>query len=267
MIIRNAEKAGVVLENEFVAVDSLETRLGRCVVEPVMNGHLMPERPLEIKITATGKNEAKQQLLAAATARAMVIARAQPDVRARIWAQCGTRNRVLNDLLASLGFDSDDAMVRMRRRIVRGGNTAPRPEGCVFIEDRLDDPAERGFFLERADQLFRLPDPEAWLKTAAAKPAFRRLLLTARSGLAGELVCWSETARTGVIGLVYTTPSWRGRGVATHLMEAARQHFSRQGVYEAVFDVRWRMTPAVRLAATAGYRRSETLYRMPGIDL
>ena len=36
---------------------------------------------------------------------------------------------------------------------------------------------------------------------------------------------------------------------------------------EAVADVRWRQTAATQLAATAGYRRGETLLRLPGIDL
>ncbi|MBQ8952569.1 MAG: GNAT family N-acetyltransferase, partial [Clostridia bacterium] len=146
----------------------------------------------------------------------------------------------------------------------------------------------RRFFLERQEQLFHRENARAWLDETAAKPGFRRLLLTARSGLAGELICWMDPeARAGVVGLVYTVPDWRRRGVASYLMEEARQYFDQcrlpeeflprlrfakdrpleDTLLEAVADVRWRMLPATRLAATAGYRREKTLLRLPGIDL
>ena len=77
--------------------------------------------------------------------------------------------------------------------------------------------------------------------------------------------------------------TWRG----SYLMEAARQYFDscrlpaeylprlrfakdrplEDTLLEAVADVRWRQTAATQLAATAGYRRGETLLRLPGIDL
>lgn len=288
MIIRNAHKSGKQLENVFEAVDSLDNSFGWCRVDPLMNGDLMPERPLEIKISAGGEDEAQLQLLAAAMARAMVIAREHQNVKARVFAEVSPDDDALMERLASLGFIDDDAIVRMRRRVVSGPATARLPEGCVLIADRLDDAAERRFFLERAEQLFRVENAEAWLQSISAKPGFRRLLLTARNGLAGELICWAEPeSRTGVIGQVYTAPDWRRKGVASHLMGAARQYFDAYRVSdeylpklrfakdrplddrltESMLDVRLRMTAAARLAAASGYRRDETLIRLPGIDL
>ena len=288
MIIRNAVESGQRLENAFVAVDALENSYGWCRVEPHMNDHLMPERPLEIKIAAGGREEAQQQLLAAAMARAMVIAREQPEVKARVYAECAPEDDQLMERLVSLGFADDDAWVRMRRRVVGGPNPVPLPEGCVLIADRLDDPTERRFFLEREERLFHRVNARAWLDEIGQRPGFRRLLLTARSGLAGELICWMDPeARAGVVGQVYTVPDWRRRGVASYLMEEARQYFDQcrlpeaylprlrfakdrpleDTLLEAVADVRWRQTAAARLAATAGYRREKTLMRLPGIDL
>lgn len=288
MIIRNAHESGKKLENVFEAVDLLENKCGWCRVDPLMNGDLMPERPLEIKISAGGQDDVQTQLLAAALTRAMVIAREHPGVKARVYAECAPDDAALMKRLAALGFADDDAIVRMRRRVVSGPATARLPEGCVLIADKLDDPAEHRFFLERAAWLFRIENAEAWLNGLAARPGFRRLLLTARSGLAGEMICWAEPEmRTGVIGQVYTAPDWRRKGVASHLMEAARQYFDAyrlpdeylpkvrfakdrpldDKLLEAVLDVRLRMTTASHLAAAAGYRRDETLLRLPGIDL
>ena len=70
-----------------------------------------------------------------------------------------------------------------------------------------------------------------------------------------------------MIGLVYTTPAWRKRGVGGYLMEVARDYLYQSRIAEAVYDVRWQMSDAVNLAARVGYRRSETLMRLPGINV
>lgn len=267
MIIQNVTSGKTPLENSFVALDRQANSLGRCDVEPLMNEHLMPGRPYELKLSVQGRPEARLQLYAAGIARAMALARAQSGVNARIYTECPVQNDALMEQLRSLGFIDDDARIRMRRRIVPGSSTAPLPAGCTFVNDRLGDPVERAFFLKRAEKLFKLPEPEAWLDAAVQRPCFRRFLLTTRDGLAGELLCWARTQQTGVIGLAYTTPAWRRRGVGGYLMEVARDYFYQSRIAEAICDVRWQMSDAVNLAARAGYRRNETLMRLPGINV
>ncbi|MDD7366086.1 MAG: hypothetical protein PUG91_02180, partial [Clostridiales bacterium] len=267
MIIQNVTSGKTPLENSFVALDRQANSLGRCDVEPLMNEHLMPGRPYELKLSVQGRPEARLQLYAAGIARAMALARAQSGVNARIYTECPVQNGAQMEQLRSLGFIDDDARIRMRRRIVPGSSTAPLPAGCTFVNDRLGDPVERAFFLKRAEKLFKLPEPEAWLDAAVQRPCFRRFLLTTRDGLAGELLCWARTQQTGVIGLAYTTPAWRRRGVGGYLMEVARDYFYQSRIAEAICDVRWQMSDAVNLAARAGYRRSETLMRLPGINV
>ena len=267
MIIQNATSGKMPLENSFVALDRQANCLGRCDVEPLMNEHLMPARPYELKLTVKGRPEVRLQLYAAGMARAMTLARAQSGVNARIYTECPVQNGALMEQLRSMGFIDDDARIRMRRRMVSGSSTVPLPTGCTLINDRLGDPAERAFFLKRAEKLFKIPDPDGWLDSAALRPCFRRFLLTTRDGLAGELLCWAATERTGVIGLVYTTPAWRRKGVGGYLMEVARDYFYQSRIPEATYDTRWQMSDAVNLAAHVGYRRSETLMRLPGINV
>ena len=102
MIIQNATSGKTPLENSFVALDRQANRLGRCDVEPLMNEHLMPERPYELKLSVQGRPEARLQLYAAGIARAMALARAQSGVNARIYTECPVQNGALMEQLRSL---------------------------------------------------------------------------------------------------------------------------------------------------------------------
>ena len=66
MIIQNVTSGKTPLENSFVALDRQANSLGRCDVEPLMNEHLMPGRPYELKLSVQGRPEARLQLYAAA---------------------------------------------------------------------------------------------------------------------------------------------------------------------------------------------------------
>ena len=267
MIIRTGEQSvdGQERENSFVAVDPLETQLGTLSVTPRMNEELMPERPCEYLLNVHGMRSAAPALLGAGLSRAMLLAR-EAGKPARVYAECGPGEGEKLQMLTDLGFRSDDAVVRMRRRVEDGPNIAHIPDNMVLVEDRLEDDAERRFFLEREEKLFLRDKAEDWLMRLERLNGFARLLLAARNGLAGELLLY-ETGHTGVIVQVYTAPAWRRRGVALHLMESARQRFARDGMQEALVDVRQRMGRAMALCAAAGYRQGELVRRLPGIDL
>lgn len=253
------------LENSFVAVDDLETPMGTLSVAPLRNDELTPERPFEVKLTVHGKAAAADALLGAGLSRGMYLAQ-QEGVPARIYAQCLPSETQKLELLLSLGFKNDDALVRMRRKVVGGLSIARLGEGMAFVEDRLDDETERAFFLEREEKLFRREKAEEWLEKLEKMNGFRRLLAVGRDGLAGELLLY-ETGTVGVVAQVYTAPARRRQHVAMFLLERARQYFYQDRMQEAIADVRLRQTGAVALFASAGYRQSEVVCRYPGVDV
>lgn len=252
--------------NTFIAVDDLENRLGSCEVRQTSAGETMPNRPCEIRIQAEGDLSARHQLLGTALTRAMVLAK-ESGVNARIYAECAPGDEEEMELYRSIGLIDDDALVRMRRRAVAGPSVVRLPEGCALVHDRLEDAQERAYFIERQKQLFRRGNAGQWLDEITRKPLFQRLLLVSREGLCGEMLCWAEDRDTGVIGMVYTAPAWRRKGVAGYLMEAARQYFYQQRIPEITADVRLRMTPVMRLVSAAGYRQTGVLMRYPGMDM
>ncbi len=267
MKIRSAVRPGETGSegNTFIAVDDLENKLGSCRVEPFDRAESLPERPFEVKITAGGDSSAMMQLLGTAFARAIVLAR-DSGSNARVYAECRPQDEARMELYRTIGLIDDDALIRMSRCVVPGPNTVRLPEGCAFVTDDLSDAQERAYFIGRQKQLFGREDAVQWLEMIGRKPLMRRLLLTSREGLVGELVLWAEQGE-GYIGLVYTAPAWRRKGIATYLMEAARQYFYQCRLSESHLDVRLRQTAVMKMAATAGYRQSEILMRLPGVDI
>lgn len=267
MKIRTASKPvdGQALENSFLAVDDLETPMGTLSVTLRMNEELMPERPLELMLTVHGKAAAADALLGAGLSRGMYLAQ-QAGVPARIYSPCQPGENQKLELLLGLGFENNDALARMRRRVVGGLSIARLGAGMAYVEDRLDDETERAFFLEREEKLFKRENAAERLEKLERMNGFRRLLAVDRGGLVGELLMY-ETGTTGVIAQVYTAPAHRRRQVAMFLLERARQCFYQDRMQEAIADVRLRMCGAVALFSSAGYRQSEVVCHYPGIDV
>lgn len=266
--IRHADMPvhGQEIENTFVACDDLEERLGEASVTPSMNSMICPGRPYHLYIRVQGQEEALDALLGAATARALMLARLRPDTPARVYTDCAPDDQQRMKLLATLGYQDDDGLVRMRKRLQRGPIVRPLPAGCTIVRDYLIDENESRFFLERYNTMFGRERDMNWLKSVKAMPNFARLLVVAGDGLAGELLTWSDGA-CGVVGIVQTTPRWQKKGVASYLMELARLYWLDKGLTHAYFDVWTRLTGAVRLAYTSGFRQAEMLTRYPGIDI
>ncbi len=268
MIIRHGveEIYGQAVENTFVAYDDLEEELGQAAVIESHAYMICPGRPYHLLIRARCRPEAQDALIGAATARALQLARMVPDAAARIYTECQPEDEAKMTSLEALGYRDDDGLIRMRKRLSRGPIVKPLPAGCTIVRDYLLDEVESKYFLERYNAMFARNRDMAWLKGLKALPDFARLLVITPGGLAGEMLTWSD-GDAGVVGIIETTPAWQRKGVGSYLMELARLYWLERGLTNAYFDVWSRLTGAVRLAATNGFRPDEMLMRYPGIDI
>jgi len=267
MKIRHADAAaGLPVENTFIALDDLESKIGEASVQETMTPVLCPERPHQILVRASCEAAAESALLGAATTRALVLARKKPEVPSLVYCECAPGDVSRMEALEALGYRNEDGLVRTRRALKHGPIIKKLPPGCTIVRDYLADESESRFFLERYNLMFGRSRDMAWLKGLKHMPDFARLLVIAPTGLAGEMAVWSEDGR-GVIGIVQTVPAWQRKGVASYLMDLARWYFLDRGIAQAHFDVRTRLTAAARLAATSGFRPAEMLMRYPGIEV
>lgn len=255
--------------NTFVIVDDLENRMGKSWIEVHDRAQQMPMRPLEVKLCMEADKElddsGRRQLLGTALSRAILLI-SQQQKNARIYAECPAYDSRQLELLTSVGLVDNEALVSMKRLMDGDIKSVNAPAGCVLICDRLADEQERTFFLQRQEKIFGRENAEEWLAEIRAKTGMRRMMLIHDNGLAAELLCWVENG-SGVIGMVYTAPAWRRKGAAAYLMESARQYFWQHRVMECRIEVRTRMIPMMRLAASVGYSRERVLMRLPGSDM
>lgn len=256
--------------NAFVLVDDLENHLGKCWIEEYHLAQQLPERPLEVRLCYEALSPAlddsgRRQLLGTAFARAMLLV-SQRKENARIYAECRASDTQQLELLTGIGLVNDEMIVSMKREMDGSVKAVTPPKGCILVCDRLADEKERRFFIDRQKKVFGRANADEWLEEILAERGMKRMMLINDSGLVGELVCWVENG-CGVIGMVYTAPAWRRMGAASYLMESARHYFWQHRVMECRIEVRSRMTPMLRLAASIGYSREKILKRLPGTNI
>lgn len=267
MMLRNPREgvSGQPPENVFQAVDERTGAiLGACVITGELKPALYPSRPYQVRLDYEGGTEALDPLLGAALARARAMCRAE-NVPGRIYIRCAPGDEALLQLLRPHGFRDNDGIVRMRKNLpVR--NAFRPPTGCVVVRDKLEDPQERKYFLERYNELFGTGYDGQWLRTFTEAPGFARLLTVAPTGMAGEVVLWREGDQ-GVLGFLQTARRWRRMGVAKYMLGLACDAISEMGLRAARADVRAKIPYILPTMEAAGFFQESLITRYPGIDV
>ena len=252
--------------NAYVAFDHLGLEIGNADVLETMHKALFPTRPLHLQVRAHCSDDALFALMGAATTRALVLARRNRGVPARIFTQVDPNDKVRMDALRTQGYVDNDGLMRMTKDIGHGPLTAPLPKGCVAVADDLSDDMEDQFFIERYNTIFSADVDVDWLNELKQRPYFRRFLLVAQDGLAGELLTWAD-GNAGVVGAIQTPPHWRRKGVASYLLDLVAQYWADMGLTTAYFDIWLRLQNATRLAEACGFQSGRLLKKYPGIDV
>lgn len=266
MILRHAREPmdGQSVENSFEAIDEHSGEaLGGCTIYVHESAQLFPARPTRIYMDIQG-DPAPDALLGAAVARAKELAR-EANGPCRIFTQVEPEDAERMASLAALGFRDSDGLVRMRRALPcpqDGG----MPIGCVVVEDDLDDPIEQKYFLERYNQLFSEAYDFEWLHEFRSHEGFKRILIVAPTGMAGEVVLW-RAGGAGMIAWLHSSKKWRRMGVARRLLELACAEFTAAGLERAEAEVQARIPNILRVMESAGFRQAELILRYPGIDI
>ncbi len=268
MRVRHSKEAlhGQPPENAFIAYDEDECPVGACSIAAQYKPVLYPAQPHRLYIRTEGALSALDTLLGAATARSLMIMREQGIDHARIFTSCAPEDEQKMESLKALGFEDSDALLRLVRVLRPGPAGIPVPRGCTVVMDGLEDETERRYFLDRFNQVMGQARDDSFLDNLKARGRVMRLLMVDSQGLVGELLSQERDGAARVLYL-FTENRWRGRKVASHLMEAARLQWMSRGVERSIMDLCRAQEGAMRAAAYCGYRAEQTLVKFPNITL
>ena len=267
MILRNPREGreGQTPDNIFEAVEPRSGEVvSSCIVYEEQRDVLYPERPYHVRLAIDGDTGAIDSLMGASIARARALCAARNE-GAVIYAPCYPEDEELIEVLEQYGFRNNDSLDRLYAELP-AQTDAHLPMGCVVVHDKLEDPQEQRYFLDRYNEIYGVEMDTVWLGELRRKPGFRRILTVAPTGMAGEILVWFD-GECGVIEFFDTARRWRNMGVARYMLNLACQYIHNSGVNTACADVRRSMTPAVKSLRSAGFTTEEKLMCYPTIEL
>lgn len=251
--------------NSFEAYDADEKRVvGSCVVYPTENQTLFPNRPVRVFLEISGES-VPDAVLGAAVARARQLATGSGKP-ARIFTQLEPEDKSLMPMLSIVGFQDNDGLVLMRRR-VEAVPTADLPSGTVVVEDTLEDPLEQKYFLDRYNLLFREEKDAEWLQLLRASEGFRRLLIVSPMGMLGEIVFRVNEEGVAELLWLHTALKWRRKGIATRLLGLCLNKLEQSGVETVETGVQAKIPNIIHALERSGFKQTKLLCRYPGIDI
>lgn len=251
------------IENCFEAIDEHSgSKLGGCTIYTQENESLFPARPVRVYMEIEG-DPAPDALLGAAVARAKEVA-ALYKRPSRIFTQVEPDDEARLTSLTALGFRDNDGLVDMQRRLpyVYG---VELPAGCVTVIDDLDDPLEQKYFLERYNLLYGEENDFEWLQALRSHAEFKRILIVAPTGMAGETVIWQE-GKKGVVFWLHTARKWRRMGIAHALLDLACKEFTRNNMDYVSAEIQARIPNLLKVMEAADFKQTKLIMRYPGID-
>ena len=255
---------GLSAEDTFEALDEhTGATLSTCAVYAKSCPELFPARPVRIFMDISPE-PAHDALLGAAIARAKEHA-ARFGKPARIFAQVEPDDEERMAALATFGFKDSDGLVRMRRDLFIS-EPGELPHGCVLVRDRLDDPIEQKYFLERRNKLYSEENGFEWLQEFRDRDGFGRILIVASTGMVGEVIFWEEDG-TGIIGWLHVSKRWRRQGFSQLLIELACAELQENNLYQVEAEVQARVPNLLHTMEKAGFRQAELIFRYPGVDI
>jgi len=266
MLLKHARQPidGQPIGNTFEAIDEKTgLLLANCTIYAHENPVQFPHRPLRICLRFDG-SPIPDILLGGAIARAKGIAY-ERRLPGRIYAEVFPEDDQLMEMLQLQGFADNDGLIRMVRPLE--DESAPElPARCVIVVDKLDDPIEQKYFLERYNQIHNTNYKFDWLQVYCNKQGFKRILIVSPKGMVGECVIWND-GEQGLIDWLFVAKRWRGNGVSAILMDAACSEFANDGKVYAAVNVHARMPRMLRIIESAGFHQSEVIWRYPGVDV
>ena len=218
---------GALRENSFVVIDDAGVEIGQGGLEYRVIKKMMPDRPLDIEMTMNAHPVASDTLFGALSARAERIKDEEGGLPARLYTRCAIDDAERHEYFTRMGFDDFDGVE-------------------LFVLN-----------VEHASE---------WLEERMRGPVFMAKAMYFGSDYVGSMLV-TGTQAEAVLEMICVEQKWRGRGVASALVDEALVQLSKQQVPHIVARAVRRNASAMKFFKRSGFDWVRTEEYLLGRDM
>ena len=260
---------GALRENSFAIIDDAGVEIGQGGLEFRVLKKMLPERPLDIEMNMNAHPVASDTLFGALSARAESIKTEQGGLPARLYTRCAIDDGERHEYFTRMGFDDFDGDELFVLPVPHDMSTRRRnysPLGTKGLDVDLRTRTRREEFLLSLKEFGYVEHASEWLEERMKDPVFIARAMYNGSDFVGQMLV-TGTQNEATLEMVCVEPKWRGRGVASAMIDEALMQLSSQHVaYLCARSVR-RNKSAIQMFKRSGFDWVRTECYLLGRDL
>ena len=259
---------GALRENSFTVIDDAGVEIGQGGLSYRVLKKMYPDRPLDIEMNMSAHPMASDTLFGALSARAERIIAEHRGQPARLYTRCDIDDVQRREYFMRMGFDDydGDELFVLRIQDRSGRRRHYGPVGAKSIDVDLRTRTRREEFLIGLKDYGCTEHASEWLEERMRSPVVLARQMYYGSDLLGSILV-TGTEAEGVLDMVCTAEKWRGRGVASALVEEARDMLLAHQVPYLRANATRRNAGAMRLLRKCGFDWIRTDCYLLGRDL
>ena len=260
---------GALRENSYAIIDDAGVEIGRGGLEFRVVKKMLPDRPLHIELNMNAHPMASDTLFGALSARAESIKAEQGELPARLFTRCAIEDSERHEYFTRMGFDDFDGEELFVLPVPQDMSTRRRnysPLGTKSIEVDLRTRTRREEFLLSLKEFGYVEHASEWLEERMKDPVFIARAMYHGSDFVGQILV-TGSQNEAMLEMVCVEPKWRGRGVASAMIDEALMQLSSQRVgYLCARSMR-RNKSAMQMMRRSGFDWVRTEEYLLGRDL
>lgn len=260
---------GALREDSFAIIDDAGVEIGKGGLEYRVIKKMLPDRPLDIEMNMNAHPVASDTLYGALCARAESIKDEQGGLPARLYTRCAIDDTERHEYFTRMGFDDfdgDELFVLNVPSDMNGRRRSYSPLGTKAIDVDLRTRTRREEFLLGLKEFGYVEHANEWLEERMKEPVFIARAVYQGSDFVGQMLV-TGTQNEAVLEMVCVEPKWRGRGVASALIDDAVMQLASQNVPHLLARAVRRNKSAMALFKRAGFAWVRTECYLLGRDL
>lgn len=260
---------GALRENSFVVIDDAGVEIGQGGLEYRVLKKMMADRPLDIEMTMSAHPMASDTLFGALFARAERIRDEQGGLPARLYTRCAIDDAERHEYFTRMGFDDYDGEELFVLNVPQDMSPRRRnysPVGTKSIDVDLRTRTRREEFLLSLKSFGCVEHANEWLEERMKGPVFIAKAMYYGSDFVGQMLV-TGTQNEATLEMVCVEQKWRGRGVASAMVDEALMQLSRQQVPYLTARAARRNASAMKFFKRSGFDWVRTEEYLLGRDI